>query len=477
MKDLTKGNPFKLILLFTIPTLIGNIFQQLYNMADTIIVGNTVGPAAFTGVSLTGPITFMVNGFVIGLTGGFSVRVAQRFGAGDTDGVRRSVAMAYMLTFLTALVVSAIAVPLSPALLRLMKTPNEYFEYARVYLMIIFAGMIAMAFYNIVASLLRAIGDSRTPLYFLIMSAVLNIGLDYLFIVAFKMKYAGAASATVLSQIVSGVCCLLYSLKKYPILRLTKKEFKWDWKLAGGHIYVGLPMALQFSITAIGSIIMQSALNGLDLKLPGIVTAFAAANKLDAIAVQAFISLGVCMTTYVGQNYGAGDLGRVRKGVMVGLLYSAVCWGIGFAFCVGLCEPIMGLFLNVETDPSIIPLYDNIISYGKTYLLFQAGGYGILALLIIYRNSLQGINHSAIAMGAGFAELIARAITAFVFVRYWELIGACMSNIFAWFAGAVFVVCAYYIVMHKYPSPLKKNTPQTEPSQILAEEQAEVMEE
>ena len=214
--------------------------------------------------------------------------------------------MSYLLSIAIAVLVTAIAAPLTGVLLNFMQTPAAYYEYAYRYLFVIFCGIPATVFYNIVAGLLRAVGDSKTPLYFLIFSAVLNVGLDFLFILVFRMYYEGAALATVLSQLVSGSLCLLFALHRYPILRPAKSDFQWDWHLAGGHLAQGLPMALQFSITAIGCMVQQTALNGLDAALPGVVTAYTAASKIDSIATQTFVALGTAMATYAGQNYGAG---------------------------------------------------------------------------------------------------------------------------------------------------------------------------
>ncbi len=306
MKDLTKGNPYKLIVLFALPVFLGCVFQQLYSMADTVIVGNTVNAAAFTGVGLTGPISFLILGFVNGLTAGFGVRIAQRFGAGDEDGVRRAVAISFLLCIGMTVLVTALAVPLTAPLLRLIKTPEEYFEYARSYLVIIFCGIGATVFYNMTAGILRAIGDSRSPLYFLVAAAVLNVGLDFAFIVGLKMHYHGAALATVISQLLSGAACLAFMLIRYPMLRLKKSDWKWDGKIVGGHIAVGLPMALQFSITAIGCIFQQTALNGLPESSLGAATAYVAASRIDNLANQTFNALGTAMATYAGQNSGAG---------------------------------------------------------------------------------------------------------------------------------------------------------------------------
>ena len=449
MKDLTTGNPFKLILFFAFPVFVGCVFQQLYNMVDTIIVGNTVGPDAFTGVGLTGSITFLVVGSMNGLTSGFSVKVAQAFGAGDENGVRRAVGMSYLLSIAIAVLVTAVAAPLTGALLRLMQTPAAYYDYAYYYLLVIFCGIPATVFYNIVAGLLRAVGDSKTPLYFLVFSAVLNVGLDFLFILVFRMFYTGAAFATVLSQLVSGALCLIVALRRYPLLRPAKSDFKWDSRLAGGHLAQGLPMALQFSITAIGCMVQQAALNGLDAALPGVVTAYTAAAKIDNIATQTFVSLGTAMATYAGQNYGARKFDRIRKGVLVGMIYSAVSVGIGFAFDIGLCGPLMRLFLNTDLSSNVAAHYDEVLAYGRQYLLWQSSFYIFLGAIYVYRNALQGIGRSFVTTFAGATELVGRVVASLLFVRFWGFTGICTSNVAAWIAAVIFLVTTYTICMHR----------------------------
>ena len=449
MKDLTTGNPFKLILFFAFPVFVGCVFQQLYNMVDTIIVGNTVGPDAFTGVGLTGSITFLVVGSMNGLTSGFSVKVAQAFGAGDENGVRRAVGMSYLLSIAIAVLVTAVAAPLTGALLRLMQTPAAYYDYAYYYLLVIFCGIPATVFYNIVAGLLRAVGDSKTPLYFLVFSAVLNVGLDFLFILVFRMFYTGAAFATVLSQLVSGALCLIVALRRYPLLRPAKSDFKWDSRLAGGHLAQGLPMALQFSITAIGCMVQQTTLNGLDAALPGVVTAYTAAAKIDNIATQTFVSLGTAMATYAGQNYGARKFDRIRKGVLVGMIYSAVSVGIGFAFDIGLCGPLMRLFLNTDLSSNVAAHYDEVLAYGRQYLLWQSSFYIFLGAIYVYRNALQGIGRSFVTTFAGATELVGRVVASLLFVRFWGFTGICTSNVAAWIAAVIFLVTTYTICMHR----------------------------
>lgn len=447
MKDMTRGNPFRLILLFTLPVLGGNIIQQLYNMADTVIVGNTVNSDAFTGVGLTGSITFLVLGFANGLTAGFGVRVAQKFGEGNMDGVRRAVAMSFTLCLILTVTVTSAAVPLTAPLLRLMKTPSQYFDYAYYYLFTIFCGIFATVLYNILAAILRAIGDSKTPLVFLIVAVTLNIALDFAFIVGLKMHYCGAALATVLSQLLSGGACLVYMWKRYPELRLRRGDFKFDLRLAGGHIAVGLPMALQYSITAIGCIVQQTALNGLNGRFPGVVTAYAASSKIDNLANQTFCSLGTAMANYAGQNSGAGRFDRVRKGVKAGMVYTLVGALLGIAFCAGLYDPLMKLFLNTDKGGDVALYYSEIFAYGRQYLMYQSGCYLLLGTIFVYRNALQGIGKSAVTTLAGVTELGGRILTAFVFVKLWGFTGICISNPVAWLAADIFLLITYFVSM------------------------------
>ena len=342
-KELTKGSPFRLIFSFMLPVLIGNIFQQLYNMADTLIVGHTVSSDAMAGVGSTGSITFLIIGFATGLTSGFAVRTSQRFGARDEAGVRKSVAVSLELCILLTAFLMSLAMPLAGPLLRLMQTPEKYFSYAYWYLFVCFGGIGATILYNISAATLRSIGDTKTPLVILVVSAVLNVGLDLLFIVVFKMKYTGAAAATVISQFVAGVGGLIYMLKAYPILRPHRSDWK-SFRLWGGHIALGLPMALQFSITAIGSIIQQTALNSLDKSMPGIVTAYTAATKISNFATTPFDALGVTFATYAGQNFGARQYDRVRRGVRV-CLAMAACTTLVISFTFyNLAEVLFRLF-------------------------------------------------------------------------------------------------------------------------------------
>lgn len=457
MKDLTKGNPFKQILLFVLPVMGGNLFQQLYSLADTIIVGNTVNADALTGVGLTGGIGFLIFGFIGGLTAGFGVRVAQRFGAQDEEGVRRAVATAFTLCLIISLLLTAVCAPLTGVFLRLMSTPEQFFDYAYYYLLITLLGIGANMLYNVVAAVLRAIGDSKTPLLFLVLSAFLNVGLDFAFILGCNMRYCGVALSTVLSQLLSGIACLLYMYKRYPTLRFKRGDFKWNAKLVGGHLAVGLPMALQFSITGIGIIFRQTALNLLNSAYPGVVTAYAAASKIDSLAAGLFPALGVAMATFAGQNKGAGDMSRVKKGVGVGMIFALVLSAVGLAFSMGLYRPLMKLFLNTEKGGDAALYYDDMLAYAKHFLLIQGGCYPLLGAVNVLRNALQGIGKSFVTMLAGVTELAGRMLACFLFARLWGFTGVCFTDPVAWLAADIFLAIVYFVVMN---AELHRSPPQ-----------------
>ena len=337
-RDMTKGSPTRIILGFTLPLFLGNVFQQFYNMADTIIVGQFVGTGALAAVGSTGTIMFLITGFATGLGTGFTILTAQRFGAGDMKGMRRSVFTAAVLTVIVSVLVTAVSVIFMHPLLDLMQTPADIYDDAYAYIIVIMWGLAAQMLYNLLSALLRAIGNSKMPLYFLILAAVLNVILDLVFIINFKMGTAGAAYATVISQGVSGLLCLLYIVKAVPIFRLSRRDMVMDGKMMAEQLKVGLPMALQFSITAIGSIMVQTSLNMLGSTL---VAAYTAAGKIEQILTQAYTALGTAMANYSAQNVGAGDIPRIRQGFR-----AATIWGGVYSVVAGVLVMTVGKYLT-----------------------------------------------------------------------------------------------------------------------------------
>ena len=445
-RDMTKGSPTRIILGFTLPLFLGNVFQQFYNMADTIIVGQFVGTGALAAVGSTGTIMFLITGFATGLGTGFTILTAQRFGAGDMKGMRRSVFTAAVLTVIVSVLVTAVSVIFMHPLLDLMQTPADIYDDAYAYIIVIMWGLAAQMLYNLLSALLRAIGNSKMPLYFLILAAVLNVILDLVFIINFKMGTAGAAYATVISQGVSGLLCLLYIVKAVPIFRLARRDMVMDGRMMAEQLKVGLPMALQFSITAIGSIMVQTSLNMLGSTL---VAAYTAAGKIEQILTQAYTALGTAMANYSAQNVGAGDIPRIRQGFR-----AATIWGGVYSVVAGVLVMTVGKYLTylfVSSDAAM--LLDSVDLYLKCI------GFFFIPLNIVnaYRNGLQGLGYGLLPMTAGVAELAGRGVIAVISARYSSYFGICMAGPAAWvLAGGLLVVLYFYIVKKDLPRTLAK---------------------
>lgn len=431
--DMTKGNPVKLILLFSIPLLIGNVFQQFYSMVDTIIVGRFVGVDALAAVGSTGSMVFLVNGFATGLTSGFAVLVSQKFGAKDENGLRKAVASAVTLTVISVIVVTLVSLIGAKPLLKLMNTPENIMGDAYTYIKIIYGGVVATVAYNLIASILRALGDSKTPLYFLIVSSVLNVILDLVFIINFKMGVAGAAYATIISQGISAILCLIYTYKKFIILRLKKEDFKVKRSYYHKHLKIGIPMALQFSITAIGIMTVQGALNVFGSI---VIASYTAASKALQLVMQPAITFGVTMATYCGQNLGAKEYGRIKEGVKECTKISVITSIIAGAVLIFLGKYFVMMFI---TNPDA-----EILKYAQQVLDISAIFFIPLGLIFIYRNALQGIGDSFVPMMAGVYELVARAIVAFTLPKYLRFMGICLADPVAWFAAVIPLGITYF---------------------------------
>ncbi len=437
-KDMTKGEPFKLILWFSVPLLLGNIFQQFYSMVDTIIVGKILGTQALAAVGTTGPLNFLVLGFASGITSGFAVLVAQRFGAGDERGMRKAVASAVELALLITVVLTLASTLGARGLLQLINTPEDIFQGAYNYIVVIFGGLFTMMLYNMLACLLRAIGDSKTPLYFLIISSVLNVVLDLVFIINFKMGVAGAAWATVISQGVSGVLCFLYMMKKYPMMRLKKEDFMADKWMYGRHLFIGLPMAFQFSITAIGTVILQGALN-----LFGSVTiaAYTAACKVESLVTQPALSFGVTMANYSGQNLGADRVDRIKEGVTKCSILTLAFAVLASLILIFFGEPLTRLFIDGNQQ--------GVVDTAMIYLKICAMFFPFLNMIFVYRNMLQGVGKSFMPLMAGVFELIARAVVSFTLPGVLGFTGICLAGPIAWMAAAIPLGITYFIEIKK----------------------------
>lgn len=437
--DMTKGNPFKLIFFFTMPILVGQLFQQLYFLVDSAIVGKTLGNEVFAAVSLTNPIAFLIIGFVAGLTSGLAVIASQHFGSKDYNGVRKSVATSIIICAGAAIVLTVLGCVFAKPLLRLINTGDNYMDNSYAYLIMIYSGMIATVFYNLLSALIRALGDSKTPLYFLIIASVLNIGLDFLFILVFKMGAMGAGFATVLSQFISAILSLIYMRIRYKDFMPKKADWKVSMQSVIKHCKIALPMGLQMSIMSIGMIGLQSVINKLDDGF--ILTGYSAAVRIDQLLMQPMMSFGLAMATYIAQNTGAHDVERVRKGVFAGTIFAIGSSIVTMTIAIALGRFIIPLFLE-ENIPEIIDV-------GKYYLSISGWFYPALGILFLFRNTLQGMGRPLFPFISCGIELFARLGGAFILADFFGFEGVCFSSPLSWFSAGLALLISYMFVMHK----------------------------
>lgn len=436
--DMTKGSPTKLIARFIIPIIIGNIFQQFYSMADTIIVGRYIGLHALGAVGATGTISFLILGFAQGLTTGFTVQTAQYYGAGDEQGLKRSVYSAGFLSVIVTVIMTIVSVCLMDTLLTWMNTPADMYDMARDYIITICGGMVFSILYNLLASILRAIGNSVVPVVLLIIAAFLNVGLDILFIAGFHWGVAGAAYATLVSQAVSGILCIFYIWKKVPILHFGKQHAQLHGQCVRNQLSVGIPMALQYSITAVGTIMVQSALNLLGSTVVG---AYSVACKVENLVTQPYPAMGATMATYGAQNRGVNDLDRISKGAKVAsimtIVYSVVIYGV----LMFILPYAIRLFVTEDIEV--------VYGYAKTYLSISGLFFIPLGMIFLFRNLLQGCGYGFLPMMGGVVELVSRAIGAFIATSMLSFVGVCFANISAWASAGLFFWVLYLILMRR----------------------------
>ena len=437
MKDMTVGKPMKLVLSFALPLLIGVLFQQFYNFVDTAIVGRYLGAEKLAAVGATGAVNFLVMGLCIGFCSGFAIPIAQAFGAKDEHEVRRSVWHAAVLSAGLSLLFGTAATLLCKPLLRLMNTPEEILDYSASYIRIIFAAIPCCVLYNMSSGILRSLGDSKTPVLFLVLASLVNIALDLFLIIVCGMGVAGAAAATAVSQLISGLGCLIVIIRRFPILKLTKQDRTFSMKRARSMLGVGLPMGLQFSITAIGSVIVQWSVNGLGVNA---VAAVSAAGKLSMFFSCVFDALASTMTTFAGQNTGARKLDRVGQGLraasVIGIIYSAAALGIVLLFGGSM----LNLFIDGGANAAVMEM-------GFRYLKINAAFFIPLLFVNILRLCIQGMGFTRVAMFAGLSEMLARTAVALLVVPAAGFTGACFANPSAWIMADLFLFPCYFMVM------------------------------
>lgn len=407
-------------------------------MADTIIVGKFVGNSALAAVGACGTLMFLILGFLIGMTAGFTVVTAQHYGAGNQTAMRKSVASAMLLSAAVSVLFTVLSMLMMKNVLRWMNTPKDMFGQAYGYIMVICGGIAAQVLYNLLASVLRAVGDSKRPLYFLCLSAVLNVILDLLFIIVFHMGAKGAAYATVISQGISGFLCLVYIVKKVPELHLQKEDWRIDWDLAKWQMKIGFPMAFQYSITAIGTIVVQSALNMLGSVA---VAGFSAATKIEQIVTQAYVALGTAMSTYCAQNAGAGRIDRIRQG------FASASWMGGvYAIVTGILVFFAGKSMTILFVSENV---SQITAYVDTFLRCSAVSFIFLSIVNVFRNGIQGMGYGIMPMTAGIAELVGRCGAALIASHFGSYMGICLASPAAWVLAAGLLIVMYYWIIRQ----------------------------
>lgn len=440
---LTTGRPWRVILAFSIPLLLGNIVQQLYQFADAVVVGRYLGVNALAAVGATGALLFLLLGFAWGMTSGFAIPTAQAFGAGDARAVRRSVAAGALLTAVVSLIISVAGPLTAEPILVLLQTPPELLAEATIFTQISFLGGAATMFFNFLAAIIRAIGDSRTPLVFLTLACALNVGLVIVMVGPLGWGVGGAAMATVIAQAISVVLCIDYVRRRVPDLRVQRDDWRVTRAELAEHLRLGLPMGFQASIIAIGTLTVQVALNTLGTDA---VAAYTTAARVDGLASALLASLGLAVSMYTAQNIGARRPDRIRRGitqaVWMAIIASLVLGAVVIAFGV----PLVRLFVGDGSE--------EVVEMAHLMLIVNGTTYSILGVLFVVRGALQGLGQALIPTITGMIELVMRVVAALVFGSWFGYLGVTLSNPMAWI-GAVVVLVPAYMVAHRKLADMK----------------------
>lgn len=440
--DFTKGSPAKHIFLFTLPYLIGNLFQQFYNIVDTVIVGRFLGPEALAAVGSTGGLVWFANGAIVSLTTGFSAVIAQYFGANLNDKMKSSFGMSIGLSAVISISLSTVCSIFAMPILRILKTPEEIIEMSYGYIIWIFMGLVASALFNLLSNAIRALGDSKTPLLFLVIACFINIVLDIVFITAFKMGPAGAGLATVIAQLISGLLCIVYIIRKQPLLHITAENLRLDMSLVYQLLHIGVPMALLNMLLSLGTIVMQFVNNMLGTVF---IASQTAAAKVEQFVTQPLLSLGSATAVFIAQNKGAKRYDRIIEGSK-----KANLMGLGWCVIITVIMLLFGRFflgLIVGDEPEVI-------AHGYLYIVINTVFCFIVSLVIIIKNILQTLGHAFIPIFSGVLEILGRAgaaLGAFALfsVESLQFRGICFANPLAWLFGLIPLIIDYAITMKK----------------------------
>lgn len=431
-KDLTTGKTWKLLLAFALPTLLSNVFQQFYNLADTAIAGHILGDNALVAIGASSTINSLVLSFAWGLNGGFGIIIAQSFGAKDNNKLKKSVAISLLINVIFSLFVLIVSVFASKPMLKLLNTPAARLDEANSYIAVILAFIIVPMLYNLEAVILRSLGDSKTPLYFLIFSSVLNIVLDYVLIKFTNMGVMGAAVATVLAQFLSVVFCFIVILKNFKIIKLSKEDFKFSSALFKNMMGAGMAMAIMNSIFSIGSIIMQGSINALG---DNIIAAHLGSRKVAEMFMQPLVTIGTACSTFVGQNYGAGKIGRIKESIKYSTLYSLI-WSVMTFFILWFSG---GQIARLVTGSASQIVFENT----QMYLRVNAPFYFVLGLLFTLRFSIQSVDRKVPPIVSSTMELASKIAAAYLFIPLWGYFGACIAEPLSWTLGAIYLLFVF----------------------------------
>ncbi len=442
--NLTVGTPFKVILKFGIPIFLGGLLQQLYNVADMAIIGQFIGLDALAGVGAVSSLNFLILGFVFGTSTGLGIPISRCFGAKEYDKIKKIFGAALWIILITGALLTTCLLLFIDPILSVLQIPDNAASHSRDYIFTFFAGLIGMFVYNFLAAALRAVGNSKTPLYFLILSSVLNIVLDLLFILVFNLGVFGASLATVFSQSVSALLCIILILKKYDILKITTNDLKVKFKDVIKLVKTSFPMGLQFSITAIGSVVLQSAVNSLGTVA---IASVAAGGRIHAVILKGFEAIGVSMASFCGQNLGAKEYDRISLGIKHSFFIGVVYWIASFILLATSSRYIAMLFISPTETATLDATY--------TYLFVSAVGYIFLLLLHIFRNSVQALGYATLAMLTGVFELVARVVVSITLVQSFGFMGAVFANPIAWISAISFLIPVYIYIMKKFKKDAK----------------------
>ena len=437
-KELTNGNPYKLILLFMLPIFIGNAFQQMYMLVDSLIVGRIIGLNALAAVGAASPLIFLIISFVFSSTQGFTIITAQKFGAKEFDLVKKSFAASIILSSLVALVLTLISTPFSYALLNFLRTPHDIINSSASYLVVMFAGIFATVFYNLASNTIRALGDSKTPLYFLILSSCINIVMDLLLIIKFNMGIKGAAYATVIAQALSTILCAGYMFAKFPVLCLKKQDWSLSKEFLYEHLRVGLPMGFQMSVMTIGIIAVQYVLNTFGTTA---VASFTAATRIDMMFSQVFVALGATMAVFAAQNFGAKQIDRIKQGVKAGMMIT-IYLSLTIILLITMFSKYMILWFMSEINQEVVTL-------AQQYLYIIMFFYIFFGFLMVFRNVMQGTGNAIGPLFSGLCELFARIFCAIVLGNFLGYMGICIATPAAWVVGTILLYILFKISLNK----------------------------